>query len=116
VNPGRYNINVYQGTTFQLSPAWKIDNLAVDITGYNADMQVRQFTDSTTLLAQANIANGKIVLTAAQGIINITLPASETAGYAAGNYLYDLNLTAPDGITVYKLLTGNFTVSASVIH
>lgn len=116
MNPGRYNITVYQGTTFSLSPQWLINNLAVNLTGYSATMQVRQFTDSPTPLTTASTANGKIVLAPALGQINITIQASETATFAAGNYLYDLNLTAPDGITVYKILTGNFTVSPSVVQ
>ena len=33
----------------------------------------------------------------------------------AGNYTYDLNLTAPD-TTVYKILQGVFVVNASVVQ
>ena len=104
-----------QGTTFSLSPQWLINNSPVDITGYSADMQIRQFVDSTSLLAEASTANGKITLNTTQGTLNITLPATETTGYTAGNYTYALNLTAPNGF-VYQLLNGTFVVQASAVH
>jgi len=116
VNPGRYNIAVYQGTTFQLSPIWKVDNLPVDLTGYTASMQVRQFVDSASVLVELSTANGKIVITSALGQINLTLTSSQTAALSpAGNYLYDLNLTSPGGY-VYKILQGAFVVNASVTN
>jgi len=49
VNPGRYNITVVNGTTFALSPQWLIDNLPVNLTGYSADMQVRDVSNSGLL-------------------------------------------------------------------
>jgi len=112
VNPGRYNINVYKGTTFTLAPVWKIDNLPVDITGYTADMQVRYATD-TAIIVELSTANGRAVISGALGKVTLTLTASQTAALAANNYIYDLNLTAPDS-TVTKILTGAFVVAESV--
>ena len=115
MNPGRYNITLVQGTTFQLAPQWLVNNAPVNLTGYTASMQVRQFVDSTTLLTEANTSNGKIVITPATGTITITLPASETATYPANNYTYALNLTTPDNF-VYQILNGSFIVQASAVH
>jgi len=115
VNPGRYNITVYNGTTFQLSPVWKVDNLPVDITGYTASMQVRQFVDSTSVIVELSTSNGKIVINGPLGQINLTLTAAQTAALAAGSYLYDLNITSPGGY-VYKILQGSFIVNASVTN
>lgn len=112
MNPGRYNITVYKGTTFQLSPVWKVDNLPVNLTGYTADMQVRQFTDSA-ILVELSTTNGRIVITPALGQVALTLTATETAALTSGNYQYDLNLTSPDGI-VYKILQGAFVILDSV--
>ena len=112
MNPGRYNINVYKGTTFTLAPVWKIDNLPVDITGYTADMQVRYATD-TAIIVELSTANGRAVISGALGKVTLTLTASQTAALAANNYIYDLNLTAPDS-TVTKILTGAFVVAESV--
>jgi hypothetical protein len=43
----------------------------------------------------------------------MTLSAATTAGLAAGNYVYDLEVTAPDS-TVTRLLEGGFTVYEGV--
>lgn len=115
MNPGRYNIAVVNGTTFQLSPVWKVDNLPVDLTGYTADMQVRDV--SNNLIVELSTANTKIVIAPALGQINLTLTATQTsvANLPAGNYTYALNLTSSGGI-VYQILTGNFIVTTSAVQ
>lgn len=115
MNPGRYNITVYNGTTFQLSPSWLVNNVPVNLTGYSADMQVRDV--SNNLIVELSTANGKAVITPATGTVTLTLSATDTATgtLAAGTYSYDLNLTAADS-TVYKILQGAFVVNASVVQ
>ena len=103
---------MYKGTTFTLAPVWKIDNLPVDITGYTADMQVRYATD-TAIIVELSTGNGRAVISGALGKVTLTLTASQTAALDANNYIYDLNLTAPDS-TVTKILTGAFVVAESV--
>jgi hypothetical protein len=111
-NPGRYNINVYKGTTFSLAPVWKIGGNPVDLTGYTADMQVRASTD-TGIVTELSTANGRAVIVTYLGQTTLTLTATQTAALTSGTYIYDLNLTAPDS-TVTKILSGNFTVLDSV--
>ncbi len=41
MTPGRYNMKVYQGSTWTLAPQWKIDGTYVDVTGYTAAMSVK---------------------------------------------------------------------------
>jgi len=115
VNPGRYNITVVNGTTFQLSPVWKVDSLPVDLTGYTADMQVRDI--SNNLIVELTTSNGKISISAALGQVNLTLTATQTSAgnLPAGNYTYALNLTSSGGI-VYQILTGNFIVTTSAVQ
>ena len=113
MNPGRYNISVYKGTTFQLSPTWKVDNLPVDLTGYTADMQVRDVSNS--LITELSTGNGRAVINAALGTVALTLTATQTAALAAGNYNYALNLTDSAG-NVYQILQGAFIVNTSVVQ
>ena len=113
MNPGRYNITVYQGTTFTLSPVWKVDNLPVNLTGYTAKMQVRDI--SGNLIVELSTSNGKIVITPALGQVAMTLTATQTAALAVGNYNYDLNLT-DTASNVYKILEGAFILKASVTN
>ena len=113
MNPGRYNLTVYQGTTFDLKPVWKIGGIAVDLTNYSATMQVRAASD-TALIVEISTSNGKITIDSAYGRVNLALSASDTAALAAGNYQYDLNLTDNTANITYKILQGAFTVAASV--
>jgi hypothetical protein len=113
VNPGRYNITVYQGTTFQLSPVWKVDGLAVNLTGYTADMQVRDINNN--LITELSTGNGRAVITAGLGQIALTLTATQTAALSVGNYNYALNLT-DSASNVYQILQGAFILNASVVQ
>ena len=115
MNPGRYNITVVNGTTFTLAPQWLINNLPVNLTGYSADMQVRDV--SNNLIVELSTANGKIVITPALGTITLTLTATQTsaANLSAGVYTYGLNLTDSNS-NVYQILAGNFSVTASVVQ
>ena len=114
-SPGRYNISVINGTTFALAPQWLINNSPVNLTGYSADMQVRDV--SNNLVVEMSTQNGKITLTAASGTINITLTATQTssANLPAGNYTYALNVTDPSN-NVYQILQGPFVVTTSTVQ
>ena len=115
MNPGRYNLAVYQGTTFDLKPVWKIGGVPVNLTNYSADMQVRAATD-TAVIVEFSTATGGATIDAAYGRINLHLTAAQTAALTSGTYQYDLNLTNNTDGSVYKILQGTFVVNASVTH
>lgn len=104
---------MYQGATFNLAPVWKINGVAVDLTDYTAKMQVRTSPSDPSVLVELSTVNGRITLTPASGRITLTLFASTTTSLTPGQYVYDLELTAPDG-TVTRLLQGGFVVIAQV--
>jgi tRNA threonylcarbamoyladenosine modification (KEOPS) complex Pcc1 subunit len=113
VNPGRYNLTVYKGTTFELKPVWKIGGTPVDLSGYTADMQVRYASDTSSII-ELSTSNGRITIDSAYGRINLSISATDSAALAAGSYNYDLNLTNTVDGTVYKILEGAFVVKASI--
>ena len=113
MNPGRYNLTVYKGTTFDLKPVWKIGGVPVILEDYSADMQVRYASDSPTII-ELSTSNGRITIDSAYGRINLHISATDTAALAAGVYNYDLNLTDNTNGTVYKILEGAFIVKASI--
>ena len=115
MNPGRYNLTVYQGTTFDLKPVWKIGGVPVDLTNYSADMQVRYATD-TAVIVELATSNGNATIDGPYGRVNLHLSATQTAALPVGTYQYDLNLTNNSDGTVYKILQGTFVVNASVTH
>jgi len=115
VNAGRYNITIINGTTFTIAPIWQVDNLPVNLTGYTADMQVRDV--SNNLVVELSTTNGKAVISPALGQTTFTLTPTQTsaANLPVGNYTYAFNLTDGSSNT-YQILNGAFNVQASVIQ
>jgi hypothetical protein len=113
MTPGRYNIKVYQGSTFSLAPQWKIDGTYVDVTGYTAILTVKNSPSSETSITVLSTDNGRITVGTTDGKFTLNLSAATTTGLAAGNYVYDLEVTAPN-TTVTRLLEGGFIVYEGV--
>ncbi len=113
MNPGRYNLTVYKGTTFDLKPVWKIGGVPVILEGYTASMQVRYASDVAPIITLST-SNGRITIDSAYGRINLHISAADTTPLPAGAYQYDLNLTNTVDGTVYKILEGAFIVKVSM--
>ncbi len=113
MTPGRYNMKVYQGSTFSLAPQWKIDGTYVDVTGYTANMVVRNSPTSSASIITLSSSNGRITVGTTNGKFTLSITAADTTALAAGQDVYDLEVTAPDS-TVTRLLEGGFTVYEGV--
>lgn len=113
MNPGRYNLTVYKGTTFDLKPVWKIGGVPVILDNYSANMQVRYASDTAAII-ELSTSNGRATIDAAYGRINLHISSTDTAALPAGIYNYDLNLTNNTDGTVYKILQGAFVVNVSI--
>ena len=75
-------------------------------------MTVRPFVGAQTTTVVASTANGRMVLIALTGRINVTIDAATTGAIAAGRYSYDLVLDS--GSTVTRILEGKFVVTGAV--
>lgn len=106
-------MKVYEGATFNLTPRWKIDGSYVNVTGYSATLTVRNSPSSSTSIIVLSSANGRITVGGTNGQFTLALTAAETGALTPGNYVYDLEVTAPNG-TVTRLLEGGFTVYEGV--
>jgi len=113
MTPGRYNIKVYQGATFELAPQWKIDGKYVNVSGYSANMVVRNSPNSPSAIVTLSSANGRILVGTTDGKFTLQLTATQTGALAAGQYVYDLEVTSPSG-KVTRLLEGGFIVYEGV--
>jgi hypothetical protein len=113
MTPGRYNMKVYQGSTFSLAPQWKIDGEYVDVTGYTAAMSVKNSATSATTIISLTSANSRITVGTTDGKFTLSLTAATTTGLAAGQYVYDLEVTSPTSV-VTRLLEGGFIVYEGV--
>ena len=119
----KYNLIMYQGSTFGLSITVKDANNAVqNLTSYTARMQIRQDYTSGTATETLTSANGEITITAATGNVSIELAASRTANISVDMsngkppkslYVYDLELV-DSASKVSKLLYGYVTVYGEV--
>lgn len=110
IRPGKYNILAYQGATYELNLNWAIGGTAVDLTGYNAAMQVRQTPNAPTPVI--NLSNGSGITLGTAGNIDILIPASTMGAVVGGQYVYDLELSI--GSTVSRLIQGTFIVDPEV--
>jgi hypothetical protein len=109
---GSYNFTIEQGATFNLLMTWKIDNVAVNLTGYTARLQARIDVDETDTILSLTTGAG-ITLGGAAGTITLDQTATQTAVLPKGEYVYDLELQTSGG-TVTRLLQGELNISAEV--
>jgi hypothetical protein len=111
MTPGKLNLTCPQGSTFSKSLTYKLDDNPVDLTGYSARLQVREFFYSPDPVLNLTNSSG-ITLGASAGTIQILIDATTTSGLLAGDYVYDLELVA--GGTVTRLIEGKFVVTPEV--
>lgn len=120
----RYNITMWQGSTFNLViTVQDADGNAQNLTSYSARMQIRPSYDSGAITESLTTANGEITITAANGNVALALSATRTANIYVDplgstkppktTYVYDLELI-DNANTVTKLLYGDVIVLAEV--
>ena len=109
---GEYNFTIEQGATFNLLMTWRIDNVAVNLTGYIARLQARIDVDETDTILSLTTGAG-ITLGGAAGTISLDQTATQTAVLPKGEYVYDLELQSSGGV-VTRLLQGELNISAEV--
>jgi len=112
---GRYDIIADQGSTLNRALIY-VDsaNVPVDLTGYDAAMQVRENYGSTALVLSLSTDGTapEITLGGTAGTIDVSVPASVMAAIPAGVYVYDLELD--DDGTIVKPVRGQFEVRPEV--
>lgn len=110
--PGLLDLDCYQGANFDYELTWTVAGSAVNVTGYSARMQVRQYADSTATVL--SLVNGTgITLGGTAGTIALSAVATATTAINAGQYVYDLEMVSGAGY-VTRLVEGNFVVYAEV--
>lgn len=112
MTPGRYNMICPQGATFQQTLTYLIDDVAVNLGGYTAKMQVRDGYNASNFLVGLTSSSG-IVITASAGMLDISVAPHVTKAIKPGDYVYDLEITSSGGI-VTRLIEGKFSVTPEV--
>ena len=121
MSAGTYNIVIEQNATLSLVFTWtagpnvQIPPVGwgpqpVDLTGYTANLQIRQYALSPTIIYDAS---PNLVLGGITGTITLVIPATTTQTFTWWNGVYDLLMTDSSG-NAYRLLQGTVTVSPGV--
>lgn len=92
--PANYDLRLYKGDYFPLKLTLK-DNagVAINLTGYTAKAQIRvNFDDPAPY-------NFNATINAAAGEVNFELPSTVSSTIPAGSYIWDVQVTDPNGNT-----------------
>ena len=131
---GKYNITCQAGSTFDLLMTVQYPNpefpncpdvnacpeyVNWDLTGYRARMQVRKYIDSASPLVILTTENGRIILGAEDGTIQLFMRAEDTKTIVAvgatptTTAIYDLEIISQSN-EVDRVIQGVFTISQDV--
>lgn len=109
---GTYDTTMNQGDTWRRNVAWSDANEnPIDLTGFQARMQLRTSADAADVVIELTTENGRINITLPNSI-DLEIAAVDTATIPAGSYKYDLEMV--NGADVHKLLRGKIKVIAEV--
>lgn len=87
-------------------------NIPIDLTGYNARMQIRQKVTSTDTLLELTTENGGIVLDPSLGTITINASATQTQNLTFSSAVYSLEMVKAG--EVIELISGNIILNKEV--
>lgn len=105
--PAEYNTGILRGDTFCESFSFATGGEPLDLTGASARVQLRSRTGA--ILGGFESGNG---IETEGSLLVWSIESSETAGYAPGQYQYDIEITT--GSTVRTYLTGMFVVQKDI--
>lgn len=106
---GKHSFKVFQGDTWNNLITLSNSSGAIDLTGYDALLQVRHTITGEVLLDLDNDNQGLLMATPTNGQIQINATAEQMASLPSGVYNYQLQITSGAGITS-TMLYGSLTV------
>lgn len=110
-----YGFTADKGATFTQVIKWKdANNNLIDLSGYSAEMVVREKTTATNVVLTLSTANGRISLGGDAGTITLSVSADDM-DIAPSQYTYTLELTSTSG-EVTRLLLGAFVIRSDVFR
>lgn len=106
------NFLIYQGTTFIAKFEWNIEAYPLEADCI-ADMQIRPDIKSDTVICEATTNNGKIIINAADKMIEVKIPAKDTAAFAFEKAVYDIELEFSNGDR-FRIVQGQMSLNLEV--
>lgn len=108
------NLLIEAGATFTLDLLWQDEDATpIDLTGYDARMQVRASAASSQVLLDL-VSPTQITLGGAAGTIAVRAAATMTDTLAPGLAVYDLEMYTTDPAEVTRLIEGTVRITPQV--
>lgn len=105
---------VEKGATYRHTLFWKdSSNVAIDLTGCTAKLQVRESVDSDIVIVELSTANNRIIIDHNLGKIDLFISDEDTTVLDGFGGVYDLEIYQPNGDTT-RLIEGRMTFKSEV--
>jgi hypothetical protein len=109
LRPAQYNVQLWRNDSWAQTFAITANDVAVDLSGSTILIQVRTKPTSTDVVL--SLVTGTSITIGGVGKNEITL--NKIVDIAAGNYVYDMNVTFPSGL-VKTYIWGTFLVQEDI--
>lgn len=116
MTPAKLDLEIYQGSTYRKGFQWKIQStdLAMDITGCQISMQIKESECSETFAIECSTANGGAVIESAiDGKWYVEILSEDTLPLNPIRYVYDMDVIFPSG-DVFTVARGVIKVTEQV--
>lgn len=107
------DLRVNQGSRFEQSVIVQENGVPVPLTGYTARMQIREWKDSTVVIAELTTENGRISISPSQSLVMLLMNGDQTAVLDFGDAFYDLKIMEPDTEPI-RIMEGRVSLSREV--
>ena len=109
LRPAQYNVQIWRNDTWAQTFAITANDVAVDLSGSTILIQIRSTPTSSDVVL--SLTTGSSITIGGVGKNEITL--NKVVNIAAGNYVYDMNVTFPSGL-VKTYIYGSFLVQEDI--
>lgn len=110
LRPAQYNVKIWRNDSWAQVFAILADTTPIDLSGSTILIQVRPTPSSTEVALTLSTADSSIGI---GGVDSNQITLNKIVDIAAGNYVYDMNVTFPSG-EVKTYLWGNFIVTEDI--
>jgi hypothetical protein len=108
--PAQYNIQLWRNDSWVQTFSITAENVPVNLTGSTITIQVRKTANASAVDLSLSTGGNGITIS---GVGNNQIVLNKVVNIAAGNYLYDMNVTFPSGV-VKTYVWGTFLVQEDI--
>jgi len=106
------DIKLYQGKTILFELIWGGD-APIDVTGFDARMQLRKSTTYSDFEAEFTVANSRVAIGTTDGKITFSMTATDSALLDVSAGVYDIEVI-DDSNNVFLAMSGQYEIIGEV--